>query len=71
MVKVLRILAKDASEAGERIPGRNPRSADSQRNIIRVARRTIWLWAMMALILMLVTCVPDIARFLPRPVGLP
>ena len=42
----------------------------AERNIIQVARRIVWPWAMMTLILILVTYAPDIALFLPRLFGL-
>ena len=45
-------------------------SSIAERNILQVARRITWPWAMMTLILILVTYVPDIALFLPRLVGL-
>ena len=45
-------------------------SSIAERNIIQVARRITWPWAMMTLILILVTYVPDIALFLPRLFGL-
>ena len=45
-------------------------SSIAERNILQVARRITWPWAMMTLILVLVTYVPDIALFLPRLVGL-
>ena len=45
-------------------------SSIAERNIIQVARRITWPWAMMTLILILVTYVPDVALFLPRLVGL-
>ena len=45
-------------------------SSIAERNIIQVARRIVWPWAMMTLILILVTYVPDIALFLPRLFGL-
>ena len=45
-------------------------SSIAERNIIQVARRITWPWAMMTLILILVTYVPDVALVLPRLVGL-
>ena len=45
-------------------------SSIAERNIIQVARRIVWPWAMMTLILILVTYVPDIALSLPRLFGL-
>ena len=45
-------------------------SSIAERNILQVARRITWPWAMMTLILILVTYVPDIALFLPRLAGL-
>ena len=45
-------------------------SSIAERNIIQVARRIIWPWTMMTLILILVTYVPDIALTLPRLFGL-
>ena len=45
-------------------------SSIAERNIIQVARRIVWPWAMMTLILILVTYVPDIALTLPRLFGL-
>ena len=45
-------------------------SSIAERNIIQVSRRIVWPWAMMTLVLILVTYVPDIALFLPRLFGL-
>ena len=45
-------------------------SSIAERNIIQVARRIAWPWAMMTLILLLVTYVPAIALFLPGLFGL-
>lgn len=45
-------------------------SSIAERNIIQVARRIVWPWAMMTIILILVTYVPDIALSLPRLFGL-
>ena len=45
-------------------------SSIAERNIIQIAGRITWPWAMMTLILILVTYVPDIALFLPRLFGL-
>ena len=45
-------------------------SSIAERNIIQVARRIVWPWTMMTLILILVTYVPDIALTLPRLFGL-
>ena len=45
-------------------------SSIAERNIIQVSRRIGWPWAMMTLVLILVTYVPDIALFLPRLFGL-
>ena len=45
-------------------------SSIAERNIIQVSRRIVWPWAMMTLVLILITYVPDIALFLPRLFGL-
>lgn len=45
-------------------------SSIAERNIIQVSRRILWPWAMMTLVLILVTYVPDIALFLPGLFGL-
>jgi C4-dicarboxylate transporter, DctM subunit len=37
-----------------------------ERGVVQVARRVLWPWLTMFLVLMLVTYVPDLSLFLPR-----
>ena len=45
-------------------------SSVAGRNIIQVARRIFWPWAMMTIVLVLITYVPNIGLFLPRVFGM-
>ena len=45
-------------------------SSVAGRSIIQVARRIFWPWAMMIIVLLLVTYIPEIGLFLPGVFGM-